>query len=211
MARMDVMSLRANSLPSRICSVPSRSQATRSRRDSSPLVLARPACTLRRAVNYRNDDVVFAFVDTYGLSFRAAGAIFRETKKFLWLLVTCQSRGVNPPFITDHIAVIDEMWHTFVLFSADYRNYCFACYGRHVDHEPTTRDVRRQAEKANRADPSLVRRRWRREFRRELSLIYDELGAATVKLWFATYAERYSRERLETLRHRQAMKRLQSQ
>lgn len=208
---MDQVSLRANPPPTRIDFVASRPQTTRSRRDSSLVTLAGPACTLRKALTYTNDDVVLAFVETYGISFQAAGAIFHETKKFLWLLVTCQSRGVNPPFITDHILAIDEMWHTFVLFSAEYRDYCFACYGRHVDHEPTTRAVKRQAEKDHRANPALVRRRWRSEFRRELSLIYDELGAATVRLWFTTYAARYSRERLEMLRHSQAMKRLQSQ
>jgi hypothetical protein len=164
----------------------------------------RAVCSLKHAVAYSNRHVVNGFMEKYGLSFREADAVFTETKKFLWLLVIARSRGNDPPFITDHILVIDEMWHNFMLHSADYRRYCDDCFGSYLDHEPTTKETRVRAAREYRRDPVGVEQRWQAEFRAELSVIYDELGSKTVLKWFKTYPRRYSRDRLEELRRKQA-------
>src|ERR1700731_323689 len=100
------------------------------------------ACSLRQAVSYRNLNVVRAFTETYAVSFPEAQAIFVEMKKFLWLIATAKQRGKKPPFISNHTFVIDEMWHSFILFTPEYRKYCNACFGFYVDHSPTTKTER---------------------------------------------------------------------
>ena len=55
---------------------------------------------------------------------------------------------------------IDEMWHTFVLFTQPYAAFCQRYFGRFIHHAPSTR-VEREGEQALwQSDPEAARARW---------------------------------------------------
>src|SRR5277367_4404316 len=33
---------------------------------------------------------------------------------------------------------VDDLWHTFILFTPQYRQFCTRYFGRYVDHQPNT-------------------------------------------------------------------------
>lgn len=53
--------------------------------------------------------------------------------------------------------VVDELWHAFILYTRDYRDFCAKAFGRFLDHTPaiTLRQGRRAAR-----DNSALRRVW---------------------------------------------------
>lgn len=169
--------------------------------------VGRPA-TLKAVLAYENKEIVWSFMDKYAVSFREAQSIFRETKKYLWLIALARHRGLPTPFINDALLVIDEMWHTFLLFTAEYRRYCENHYGFYIDHLPTTRADLKSIYREFRKDPAGMNELFAQELREQLSFIYDELGHRTVVTWYTEYPNRYSRVRLEELRAEQARRSL---
>lgn len=157
-------------------------------------------CSLEAALAYDNANIVDGFLDKFAVSAAEAEELFTETKKFLWLIALARGRRMRTPAVTDHIMVLDEMWHNFVLFTLEYRQYCDALYGFYVDHAPTTRSERELAAQRELEQPALVLTEWKAELRDQLSFIYDELGEETVVRWYETYPKRYSPRRLEELR-----------
>ena len=71
------------------------------------------------------------------------------------------------------MAEIDDMWHTFLMFTEDYANFCERYFGRFIHHSP-----RDENEKIN---PDV----FELELTRFLSYVYDKLGEETVSVWFA--------------------------
>ena len=69
---------------------------------------------------------------------------------------------------------IDDMWHIFILHTRDYAEFCHRYFGRFIHHEPLPPDPPRER------DESEVNT----ELETFLSLLYDELGEATVRRWF---------------------------
>src|SRR5688500_20295120 len=98
----------------------SRPMARAARRRPRPA--PRPYPTLEAALSYRNGDVLNKFRDQYDVTEAEAEDIFTQVKKYLWLCG--QIRFAIPPLL-----IVDEMWHTFVLFTRQYQEYCLETYG----------------------------------------------------------------------------------
>jgi len=58
-----------------------------------------------------------------------AERLFRQTMIF-FAVCGLADRMVSPPI------EIDDMWHTFLLFTRDYREFCRDAIGRYIDHQP---------------------------------------------------------------------------
>ena len=78
---------------------------------------------------YQNDRVVRRYMKDYGASKEMAEKCFRELTRSL--LVCAIKPG---PKITSQS--IDEMWHTFLLFTKSYKEFCEEYLGRFINHEP---------------------------------------------------------------------------
>ena len=149
--------------------------------------------TVEEVLQYRNDAVVDKFRCNWNCSREDATEIFREMLKWLWLGAHVRSEVAQPRFalaVTQEIRVIDEMWHTFVLFTADYQDFCdrhFGCFLHHLPDVPGT-------------SPALPRADAEAQMRQQLEKIYDLLGEDTVRRWYAEYPEKYSDEVLQSLR-----------
>jgi hypothetical protein len=61
---------------------------------------------------------------------RSARKRFAEMLKFLDVCAD-SSVTVSPP------PRVDDAWHTFILFTRDYADYCDRRFGRFIHHEPT--------------------------------------------------------------------------
>lgn len=144
-------------------------------------------CSLERALAYENADVVHKFADHFGVADAEAELIFAEAKKWLWL----NSLEDRPPLaVTSEIQVLDEMWHTFVLFTRDYSEYCQSRFGRYMHHKPTSR----REKEAEAAEPEAFDRRRRQEMAIQYRFIAAHLGDDTLVRWYADYPLRYGRD-----------------
>jgi hypothetical protein len=159
--------------------------------------MSRLTGTLEQALSYQHEGVLFRFMDEFAVSREEAESIFLETKRWLWLNskhLDDLSQGLpdvpESLGIRTSITIIDEMWHTFILFTVDYASFCENSFGRFISHLPLfagKEDERTKLEKD-------------REFIHYLSYLYDHIGAESLSLWFKEYPVKYSPDRIDTLR-----------
>lgn len=81
-------------------------------------------------IQYRNEVVIDRFSKVHHVTLQEAEEIFQELMKFLY--VCAYIPASSPPS-----AVVDEMWHTFIIFTADYFKFCVDYVGRFLHHQPT--------------------------------------------------------------------------
>jgi len=167
-----------------------------------PLVAkARPPRPLAEALAYENEMVPAKFRQMYDVSRQDADEIFTETKRFLWLVARAYGVQTRPPiFLHNPIAVIDEMWHTFILFTPEYHEYCETFLGCYVHHTPTTEaEITAWATLASR-DPDAYRNMCDKRFREMLAFISQELGPGTIDRWYSAFPQKYSLRFLDSRR-----------
>jgi hypothetical protein len=111
-----------------------------------------------------------------------------EVIKFLWLVAKHgEDRSQNPKLkklnfdvvLHSEMADIDDMWHTFILFTHDYTQFCLTHFGRYIHHQPTPVSQKLQIQ-ASHVDAIDALTPW-------LNYVYDNLGPETLKLWFKKY------------------------
>ncbi|MBD1929810.1 hypothetical protein H6F74_26770 [Trichocoleus sp. FACHB-90] len=160
--------------------------------------------TLEQALSYQHEGVVARFMDEFAVSREEAEKIFLETKRWLWLnskhLDDLNQDLPNVPRslgIRISITIIDEMWHTFILFTDDYANFCEKFLGQFIPHLPL---FEREEEKTQ------IERD--QEFIQYLSYLYDYIGEESLTLWFKKYPLEYSLDQIDTLRIHAARKRM---
>ena len=134
--------------------------------------------SLDEAIAYRNRHVIDRFVERYALPRAEAEDLFVETLRWLWLCARAERDPDAPEvFIDDCMALLDEMWHTFLLFTREYSDYCAANLGGYVHHAPTQRPRTSSASPAR--SPAIQKdspRRRRSGCARTYEYVYDQLG-----------------------------------
>lgn len=81
------------------------------------------------ALSYENSDIVQKFCTEYSIDNELGKEYFLEVKKFLFLC-TCTKEKLAPS------QEIYKIWHTFLLFTKEYRLYCIKFLGIFIEHEP---------------------------------------------------------------------------
>ena len=84
-------------------------------------------------MGYRFDPLIHRMVDKYGWNEKEAEQCFEDLKRFLALAIVTGKSIIPAP-------KIDEMWHNFILFTADYEEFCLQYAGRFLHHRPRRRD-----------------------------------------------------------------------
>jgi hypothetical protein len=80
-------------------------------------------------LGYQHDGLIQRYMMDYGVSADHANRCFRALKEFM---VVC---AVKPGYkVTSD--PIDRMWHTFLLFTKDYKEFCEDNLGVFINHEP---------------------------------------------------------------------------
>jgi hypothetical protein len=147
--------------------------------------------SLEEAVAESDERIVRKFLESYDLPPDEARDLLVETKKWLWLFAKSQedaaAGGAPPTLVVDEpLRLLDEMWHTFILFTREYTDYCQKHFGRYIHHAPALQEdgMAGEADRSGAAD----RLRARYEY------VYDTLGEETVLKWYSEYATRYTAE-----------------
>ena len=146
------------------------------------------------AVSIDNNDlenIIDGFMLRYNVSHEEAIDIWEETKKWLWL--ANESRNEKTPLglmITSHLLMVDEMWHTFILYTKAYQKFCMENFNRFIHHSPTS--------KTEKENPDVDG--FKEKLKNQLSYTFDRLGENTVKKWYKDYPEKYPKEKIDSLK-----------
>jgi hypothetical protein len=148
--------------------------------------------SLDEAIAYRNRHVIDRFVERFAVPRAEAEELFVETLRWLWLCARAERDPQAPAvFIDDCMALLDEMWHTFLLFTREYSDYCEANLGGFVHHAPTTAEDRERIAGEIAGDPAGFAARKEAQLRALYEYVYDQLGEDTLVKWYSTYPEKY--------------------
>ncbi len=141
---------------------------------------------LPNLLQYKNINVLKRYSVDYPDNLLPAEQAFAELMKFFWLsLKHAQDKRSFPlnselDFICGihtEMKEIDDMWHTFLLFTRDYQDFCQQYFGKFFHHLPTPEDER------------LTAQEFELDFTRYLSYVYDHLGEQNVIQWFGALME----------------------
>jgi hypothetical protein len=159
--------------------------------------------SLDTVLAYRNDDVVDRFCAEWEVERGEAEALFGELLRWLWL---CAQPDGPHLAITEPLLALDEMWHTFVLFTADYDRFCRDHFGRFLHHAPATR-ANRDAEAALReADPAAAAALGEARERAQYEHVLDTLGEDTLLRWYVDLPTRFDEAFFRTARRHRAFR-----
>lgn len=145
--------------------------------------------TLATVLEYHNQDVLDRYHQDFPDNQLSAEDAFQETLKFLWCANKLKRDRVQNPenpdlafkfYLHYEMKEIDDMWHTFILFTREYMDFGKQYFGHYLHHAPTT-----QVEKAEQI--ANFEENLNGETTKQLSYVYDNLGAETLKIWFADY------------------------
>ncbi len=155
--------------------------------------------TLERILEYKNDFVIDCFLKQYSFTRDEAKDIFQETLKWLYLCGHSYTESNVPaPSIFGGTKIIDEMWHTFILCTKDYYDFCEKYIGKFIHHQPSTIYEKEELKRAYLLNPQEQENKLDSEFRELMSYVYDLLGEETTVKWFDTYQSKYSVDRINS-------------
>jgi hypothetical protein len=136
-------------------------------------------------LSYRHPEVVASYRRNHPASRSRADSLFTEMLRFLWLSQKHAREFRDNPgdeslnfslVMHEEMREIDNMWHSFILYTKDYTDFCLEKFGEYLHHEP---DI------ATKNPQSLWK--FKADLEKFLSYAYDELGEETVRAWFAQH------------------------
>lgn len=89
---------------------------------------------LERILAFRSPGIPARIAKKMEIPIEEAEKLFAETLKYLY--VCRQARKVRIPISPS--LVLDEGWHTFILFTKEYARFCEECVGEFIHHVPDT-------------------------------------------------------------------------
>jgi hypothetical protein len=144
---------------------------------------------------YTNEAIVLRFMETWDLPRADADDLFAQMLKWLWLTATVTAWPEPVTLaISQSTKLVDEMWHTFILFSKDYSAFCDRYFGAYVHHIPTPQAEYEKQIREYERDNEAYMDGLRELFSRQYEIVYDQLGEETLVKWYSEYADRYTDE-----------------
>jgi Methyltransferase domain len=141
--------------------------------------------TLDDVLAYEHEDLIARFMEDHHVSESYARELFIETKKWLWLChMDFLEHAKTSPTIYPFMGALDEMWHSFVLFSKDYETFCHDFFGRFIHHYPTP--VREKAQHNTRLheDQEGLKVELHEKLLAFVGFVEKKLGKETAVKWF---------------------------
>jgi len=114
--------------------------------------------------------------------------LWTDLKRFLWLYARAETyRKDNPEAnlpdigITESMAIIDEIWHEFVLLTVSYTQFCDEYIGFYLHHPPLLSKYRNNTKTMKEEEASEI-------FVSEMvQTTFDKLGEEIAVRWFDEY------------------------
>lgn len=154
---------------------------------------------LDEVLAYRNDAVITKFTDYYNVDRSDAEDLFLETKRWMWL---CANRPTDLEMvIQDPLLMLDNMWHTFILFTKDYHEFCDRFFGRYIHHLPVTSTEKRVMQSKLAGSPNAEEEQLA-SLERFYRYIYDSLGQEVFLKWYVTFSNRYTPDYIASVMHK---------
>lgn len=134
-----------------------------------------------KILDYKNQKVISRYQIDFPSSKLQPEEAFSELMKYIFLChIHLDDKESNPEneslqfscVMHTEMSDIDNMWHTFLLFTKDYQEFCQNYLGNFFHHEPLS--------EAN----SLLPDNYEMELVRYLSYINNKFGEATLIKWF---------------------------
>lgn len=148
---------------------------------------------LEQVLTYENIDVVDGLMKALDINKKEAECLFKEAIKWLWYCN--QPKTKDHRYIDKSLAIIDEVWHTFILYTKDYAHFCLTHFGKYMHHAPTSI-----------AEAKIVsetpKKKLMEKKRKQLELVYEVMGKETFIKWYHVFPEQYSGEKIYSLRKR---------
>ncbi len=147
--------------------------------------------SLDELFEYHNEHVLSRYRHDYPNSKFTPTEAFHELMKYMWVTQKLnQDKARYPDKYPAYLKIgmqyemreIDDMWHTFILFTKDYMAFGEKYFGKYFHHQPTA-----DAEKekiSQHADEYLEN-----NVRLQLEYIAEHLGEETLLKWFSCYFE----------------------
>lgn len=151
--------------------------------------------SLEEALDFNGDAVVYKFMESYEVSFEEGKELFEETKKWLWF-----ANQTDKAFIDKSMLMIDNMWHTFILFTFLYSKYCQEKFGCFLHHSPTTKAEKDKYKVELKNNKKKAMEESYLNSKRQYEAVYDTLGSETLIKWYKVFPEKYSIERINEIR-----------
>jgi 2-polyprenyl-3-methyl-5-hydroxy-6-metoxy-1,4-benzoquinol methylase len=141
-------------------------------------------------LRYQNENVVDRFIVDHDASPRQAATLFEDAKRWLWLCAVAQRdkelgvQDVPDMIIFETQTDLDEMWHTFLLFTRDYVEFCHQYFGFYIHHAPTPEREKREYGELD-AERQRAGRHKKAGLRRaNAAYVFDKLGEDVARRWF---------------------------
>lgn len=137
--------------------------------------------SLLEVLKYKNKDVIHRYEQDYPHNKLKGKDAFNELLKFFWIAQRHKTAKKLSPenkelnftcAIYPEMSEIDDMWHTFLLFTKDYMSFCKNYFDEYIHHVPNTKE-----EPINDAQ-------FEDDLNKYLSFVYDVLGEETIINWF---------------------------
>lgn len=90
---------------------------------------------IEQAMAYPIPEILKRYQKDYGVSEETAKLHERELKRYLILCV--ENLPIAVPMFSPEV---DDLWHTFLLFTKDYEKYCKEILGEFIHHVPKTHE-----------------------------------------------------------------------
>ena len=123
-------------------------------------------------LNYSNKSVVQRYCKDHNKSMEYGHELFIQFLKFMYV-ADVLSKKLIPCYMAREIREIDNIWHSFLLFTQDYEDFCLKFFNRFLHHRPVSEEQ---------PHPS-------KEVRKELlhhfvTTVYEAFGKETLVDWF---------------------------
>ncbi len=161
--------------------------------------------SLEEVLEYKNDNIIYKFQESFEVSFELAEDLFDQTKKWLWLCAKVREdykdKDVRPEiFIDTSMLMIDEMWHTFILFTFDYTKFCEKYFGCYLHHAPTTKGEKESIKKRVVEDKESLAKEVYVKNEIQYGIVYDLLGEDTLRKWYEVYPVKFTKPNINYIR-----------
>ena len=93
--------------------------------------------SLKKVLEYKNPSVIKRYRKEYKCSNEFANVMFENMLKFFWLSALGNSLKKPYGHIFSKLTPLDDMWHTFILFTRDYTDFGNKYFGYYMHHKPT--------------------------------------------------------------------------
>lgn len=133
---------------------------------------------------YRQNEVLKRYAKDYPHNHLPPESAWQELMKYFWL---CQKHKLEKEQFPDskqldfvcsmhrEMHELDDMWHSFLLYTKDYHAFCSQYFGQFIHHVPSAEDKKNKIGIDD----------FEAKLRAYLNYINQHLGAETLRIWFS--------------------------